>query len=113
MVGAERRIDKRVEFREPIQYRSHDSEKVQGSLGYDLSQSGVRFQTEDFLPLHKSLSLHMDLGAGQSLDMNGQVVWVQMVPHSERYHVGINFEDSDVAQNSKKIIQKFVDSRPV
>lgn len=113
MLEAERRIAKRVEFREPIQYRSLDSEKVQGSLGYDLSETGVRFQTEDFVPLNKNLALHMDLGSGASLDMSGQVVWVQVVPHADRYQVGVNFENSDVIKNSKKIIQQFVNSRPV
>lgn len=113
MLAAERRKAKRMEFREPIQYRSRESEQLQGSLGYDLSEGGLRFQTESFIPLNKSLSIHMDLGQGQSIDVDGHVVWVQLVPHAERYHVGLSFEDTQAIVNSKKIIHQYINSRQI
>ena len=113
MLESDRRHATRVEFREPVQYRFLDSEEMHGSLGYDLSESGVRFQTEDFIPLRKKLALHLELDPGQALDLNGQVVWVQLVPHSERYHVGLNFENSDTTKNSQKVIQEFISSHRI
>ncbi len=109
MLGAERRRARRIEFREPIQYRPRGSEELHGSLGFDLSESGVRFQTEDFIPLHKNVAVRLELDPGQSVDINGEVVWVQLVPHSERYHIGLNFENSD----SKRVIQQYINSHPV
>jgi|GEM_PF-955850 len=117
MMEAERRKAKRVEFRQPIQYRSRESEQLQGSLGYDLSEGGLRLQTESFIPLKKPLSIHMELGSGQSVEMDGHVVWVQLVPHAERYHVGLSFEDvkavADPNTNSKKIIHQYIKSRQI
>ena len=107
----ERRRSTRAVFREALEYRTQDRENLIGSVGYDISEGGVRFQSDDFIPLHAPLFIRMALSPNQSIDLHGRVVWVQMVPHSERYHIGLEFDDSDSMVYSKKLIREYIKSR--
>jgi Tfp pilus assembly protein PilZ len=101
----------RVECREPIQYRTSSDSGFVGSLAYDIGEGGLRFQTDSFIPLKEPLSVNLVLNPEMSLSIHGQVVWVQMVPHSDRYHIGLKFDDSDAMAHYQKLIQKYVHSR--
>ncbi len=110
-VEQEKRRVKRVEFREPLQYAKGAAIPNNGSLGFDLSEGGVRFQTEDFIPLNEPVAVAMQLSPEMILSLHGSVVWIQMLPHSERYQVGVKFHDDDTMVKSRELIKKYVSAR--
>ena len=111
VVKKEKRRLKRVEFREPLRYSKGALIPLSGSLAYDLSEGGLRFQTEDFIPLNESLAIMMELSPEKVLSLHGRVVWVQMVPHSDRYHVGLKFDNDDSMMKSREVIKEYIGTR--
>ena len=91
-------------------FKAPSAAAFSGSLAYDISQEGLRFQTDKFIPLNESLMLELKL-AQESLMLNGKVIWVQMVPHSDRYQIGVRFDDSEDLQFAKQGIQQFISTR--
>ena len=111
VVTQEKRRFARVSFREPVQFKAPKDSAFSGSLAYDISTEGLRFQTDNFIPLNESLMLELQLSAQNSLSLHGKVIWVQMVPHSDRYQIGVQFDESSELYSAKQGIQQFVSAR--
>ena len=109
----ERRQFKRVKLSEPVQYHPKDSLNISGSLSRDISEGGLRLTTSEFIPLDTELALSIQLSAEEVIDCLGKVVWVEQLPHTERYQAGLKFEETDTSFDSKHILQKFLQSSPV
>ncbi len=107
----ERRKWQRREFRGPIQYRKGDSEALKGSVAYDISEGGLKFHSEDFIALHTPLNIQMAINSEKIIQLYGQVVWIQMMPHAESYQVGYEFADSDEILQAKRVIQQYVQAQ--
>jgi hypothetical protein len=92
----------RFSYREPMSYRvplerswNNELSAVSGGiLGYDISEGGVRFRTDMFVPAGVILQLTFTVPPGKAVTLAGQVVWVQKLPHSENYQVGFAFDRS-------------------
>ncbi len=91
MAESDQRKFPRTGFREPVQYRSLDKDIFIGSAGYDLSEGGVRFATEDFIPLNSEVMINLQFKPEREAKLAARVVWIQKVPHSDNYHVGCEF----------------------
>mgnify|MGYP001566409191 CR=1 FL=1 len=90
----EKRKSRRFDFREAVEYYLADSPVCQGAAGCDLSQGGVRFRANDFIPLTSNLILNVFLKPEKIVRVEGTVVWVQQLPHEESYHIGCEFKGS-------------------
>lgn len=114
-MAQDKRIYKRVEFREPVKYqvvsppdlRGSHLENFGGFLSLDLSEGGIRFRANDFLPLAAKLSLEISLERDQLLGLDGQVVWMQKLPHSEQYLFGLHFSDTPENAPARKTLHEF------
>lgn len=90
----ERRRFKRVEAHFPVIYKNlvyvtKGCEK--GSLSRDVSLGGVRL-LNDFLIESTKVLLEIYLKEGDiPIIAKGEVMWVQKVPFSDKYYVGIKF----------------------
>jgi len=84
----------RIDFAEPVEYRLNEGIPASGSLGYNISEGGVRLRTDQFIPLNADMVLNFRLNSDAPLSVPGKVVWVQKVPHAESYQVGVQFDDS-------------------
>ncbi len=111
VVTQEKRRFARVSFREPVQFKAAKDTVFSGSLAYDISEEGLRFQTDNFIPLNESLMLELKLDIEKSLSLHGKVIWVQMVPHSDRYQIGVKFDDSRELYSAKQGIHQFIAAR--
>lgn len=95
----DKRKQGRISFREPVQYQfknsgqfgEKDLKYFGAGLTCDLSDSGIRIRSNDFLPLHADLLLDFHLDPEQPVDAEGEVVWVQKMPHAESYQFGVKF----------------------
>ncbi len=88
----EKRKYPRFDFSEPVAYNDAKEYPEMGSLAADISQSGVRIRVGEFLPLRKVVNLKLHLNnPTRVVAVQGQVMWVREVPHSEVFDVGIRF----------------------
>lgn len=74
----------------PVQYRYLT--KVSNALTIDLSEGGLSFTTNDFIPVNTKLFVAI-LPKEEPLRAGGTVVWIQKMPYGDRYNVGMKFTD--------------------
>lgn len=106
---ADNRKFPRAEFREAVAYRFPENSVFNGSVGYDLSQGGVRFRTEDFLPHDAQVVVNLQLKIDQEATLDARVVWVQKVPHAEIYQVGCEFLENRDNVFPRFVVKNFLD----
>ena len=99
----------RVEYREPVRYHMREQSKFGGCLSNDISEGGIKLNFDDFVSIRSEVNIQVRLeNTPQVVDLIGKVVWVQQVPFSERYRVGLEF--SPPSPISKDHIKSYVNS---
>ncbi|MDD3374775.1 MAG: PilZ domain-containing protein [Candidatus Omnitrophica bacterium] len=93
----EKRVFRRTSFKEPISYLFTDPEDdVGGCLGSDLSERGLCVNFNRFVRPKTDMVFKFRLsGASDVLMAKGRVVWAHRVPCSDRYQLGIEFEETN------------------
>ena len=106
---AEKRRFKRVQFRDPVKYHFRDISNFGGCLAYDISEGGMRINFFDFVPVNTEMNFQLKLSSIPKLiDVTGRVVWLQQVPYSDRYQIGLQFTEPDTL--SREEIRSYVKS---
>ena len=95
----EKRANTRFRTSIPVQYRYLT--KVNNALTHDLSETGLSFTTNDFIPVNTQVFIAI-LPKEEPLRAGGRVVWIQKVPFGDRYNVGLKFTDLN-AYNQARI----------
>lgn len=106
----EKRRDLRLSFKEPIGFRIVAGHKFGGCLSYDLSEGGVRFRFNDFVPLGKEMSFTIPLASERVLEVRGKVVWVNKERFEDAYSVGVKFLLDNEDIQAKADLNSFVTS---
>ena len=102
---------KRVNFREPVLLNvAKEAREGGGHLGYDLSEGGLRFYSEDFLPLDAEAYIKFSVDDNKVVELKAKVAWVHKVPHAEGYQIGLKFVDTDAAIQHKDRVRQFIGS---
>lgn len=104
----DKRVAKRVLFKEAVRYELKDPAYFKGCVAYDLSESGVRLRLTEFLPLHTEVIMNTRLENGQVIECMGRIVWISQIPFSEHYQAGIEFVQPELIVESKNKIRQFV-----
>ncbi|MCK5214962.1 MAG: PilZ domain-containing protein [Candidatus Omnitrophica bacterium] len=112
----DKRLYKRADFKDPVQFELIPGQDLGGEaprqfgglLGGDLSEGGIRFRTEDFIPLNTRLHLNFKVDSDQAVDMTAKVVWVQKAPHAENFQVGMEFVDSSSNFQPKRALKQYL-----
>lgn len=91
-----RRAYERHEVAVPMQYRtflgagSPSKGALTGTLTVDISGGGLCIVSEEFIPVSSRVVVHMAGSSGDApIERLCQVAWVRLLPHSERYEVGL------------------------
>lgn len=106
----DKRKSQRFNFREAVQHRFPEKSSLIGSLGFDLSEGGVRFRTEDFIPVQAEVVVNLQLEAERETALAARVVWIQRIPHGENYHVGCEFLENRENIFPKLILKNFLET---
>ena len=62
----------------------------------DLSLGGVRFISDNFIPMHAILKLEIKLmDTPKMINAIGRVVWIREIFDDENFEVGVEFMDID------------------
>ena len=98
---SERRIHRRLGFKEPVSFRFPDTEESGGCLGQDISEGGLRITFSHFVRPSTHMSLKFRLKEGfDMLATEARVAWAHRVPCSDRYQLGIEFENANMQKQN-------------
>lgn len=94
----ERRCSKRLSLSKPIRYHQKGSQVYTNSLGKDISDKGIGFISDRFLPIssHVVIETHHPLNQ-DFIKVVAEVVWITSQPYSERFSVGARFLGPPIA----------------
>ena len=92
-----------------MQYKKlkHLSEGTVGAVTRDVSEGGVRFTSNEFLPLASRLVVEIFLPAQpRPVKAIAKVAWIRKVPSGEQYEIGNQF--LDIARDDKRQLNEYV-----
>lgn len=107
--SSERRKHQRIESKMPIQYRKlrEPGEGTIGALSVNVSEGGIRFLANEFLPLASRLVVELFLPAQpRPVKAISKVAWIRKVPAGEQYEIGNQF--LEVAREDKTQLNGFI-----
>ena len=93
----EQRKFERQDYRDPVQYRITPGQEPRGCVAYDFSGGGARFRASEFIPLNAEIYLDIRFPEIHIQQLPVRVAWVQRVPNSEMYEIGVEFKNSSSA----------------
>lgn len=90
----EKRIFKRKSVAASVRYQLKSSREFGSTLSCDISEDGLRLNFDRFIPNNTDFLLQMNLpSATKVINAVAKVVWAQRVPHSDRYQLGLKFQE--------------------
>ena len=79
-------------------------------IGEDVSESGLRASSQEFVPLGARLLISLDdESPAESIRAVGAVVWITQVPHQQRWTLGIAF--ADISEEALRRLRRMVSGR--
>ena len=109
----EKRRCSRVSYREAVQYHLGEIGQGGGSVARDLSETGLRLQLDSFVPVNARINLEIPLGEAKGarvMTIQGRVAWVGRIRYSDRYQVGLEFNQSDLEIKLKEEFFQYLTS---
>ena len=83
----------RFPFKQAVKFQTGEYHSPDGSLSRDLSRGGVCLTVNEFVPVKSTVAIHLQLNQESKIvEIKGTVAWVRILPESERYEIGIQFE---------------------
>lgn len=90
----------RFPYREAVRYRLFPGQEVKGSLARDFSAGGLSFRAQEFIPIDQEVVLDFEFPDNRFYQVPARVAWIQRVPYSETYHVGVEFRQNFTGASS-------------
>jgi c-di-GMP-binding flagellar brake protein YcgR len=109
----EKRSSPRINAHIPLQFKDiqRPIETYTGSLTKDISEGGVRFTSNGFLSIFTRLMLEISVPSfSRPLKAISKVAWIQKVPRSSQYNVGLQF--MDMTEDDRKHLASFISKSP-
>lgn len=107
--GVERRRYPRLEIELALQYREiGDFERLpQESVARNISEGGISFRVDRFLPLGNRLITSLSLEPhSEILKTVVKIVWIQKDPHADSYDIGCQF--INISEEGRRRLQRFL-----
>ena len=93
----EKRHFPRLNLKIPLRYQPRGTPKFNNSISNDISIGGLSFVDDGFIAPNTLLGLEINL-LSKILNPVGRIIWSSPLPHSNKYHSGIEFVELDPAQ---------------
>jgi hypothetical protein len=104
----ESRQSPRINFSGPLRCQVRGSQDIIGTIGEDLSVSGVKFIGRKFIPPNTPVMLEINL-LSRIVRPIAQIVWSEPFPHQDKYHLGAKFMEWNL--EDKKSLSDFLNMR--
>ncbi|NQU94815.1 MAG: PilZ domain-containing protein [Candidatus Omnitrophica bacterium] len=105
----ERREFTRRKSRFTLRYKdlAKPTEKFRTAISADVSEGGVRFQSEKFIALACHLAVELEIPTMlKPIKVISKIAWVKKLPIGEDYEVGNQF--LEISNESKDVIRSFM-----
>jgi hypothetical protein len=102
----EKRIIPRVKLKVPLRYQIVNTPEAAQSISEDVSPKGISFINSSFIAPNALVKLDLYIQS-KILSPLGRVTWSQLVPHSNRYRVGVEF--TDFCEGEEKYLTELID----
>jgi len=90
----EKRVASRISFNSPVRYQEKGARGCHDTVGKDISDSGIGFISNEFIPKHSKLIFEIrPPWHPEPMQRAGEVIWVTSQPYSERFNVGARFSE--------------------
>ncbi len=108
-MSKEQRRSLRLNFRDSVHFRVDTHALPKGCASVDLSEGGIRIYSNDLIPLDTVMQLRINFqDSSKFADVHGKVAWVRIIPHSERYEIGIEFVNTKMCVDSIEEIKRYL-----
>lgn len=96
-MGNEKRIASRILFNSSVRYQEKGGQGYRDTIGKDISNSGIGFIANEFIPKNSKLVFEIRSPWQQEpIQTLAEVVWISNQPYSERFNVGARFLGSEL-----------------
>ncbi len=102
----DKRIFPRVKLKLPLRYQVVNTPEAAQSVSEDISSRGVSFINGSFIAPNALVKLDLYIQS-KIVSPIGRVAWSQLLPHSNRYRVGVEF--TDFCEGEEKFLVDIVD----
>ncbi|MFH1782464.1 MAG: PilZ domain-containing protein [Candidatus Omnitrophota bacterium] len=93
----EKRAFKRTPLTKSIRYQKKGAQVFSNTLGRDISEGGIGFISHEFLPISTELFFEYPYPNTQEIvNSFGEIMWISLQPHSERFYVGARFSKNPI-----------------
>jgi c-di-GMP-binding flagellar brake protein YcgR len=100
-----KRKDKRVSCLVPVEGKQGFDTKT-----VDFSKNGIGLISKTKIPLNKTIPVQLDFSADEEpVVALGKVRWVQLIPETHNYRIGLSFEG--VVSGSKSRLKQYFESK--
>jgi c-di-GMP-binding flagellar brake protein YcgR len=106
LLSKEKRHFPRINFKAPLHYQIYGSGEPQDTSAEDISLGGMGFIDQQFLAPGSIIRLAFNVFS-RYVQATGRIAWSQVLPHSDRYRIGIEFQGLDA--KAKKDIKDFIE----
>lgn len=104
----EKRSTRRINFSEPVIYKTKIDSQISANITKDLSESGLRFTSNQFIGVGTQIFLTISLNDGTFVEVIGAVAWVEKMRLSDKYQLGIKFEETSSYYENKNQINRII-----
>lgn len=88
----DKRVAPRILFSSAIRYRYKGAAEHSDTVGKNISNSGIGFISNEFIPKNSCLVLELHSPwQAEPINALAKVVWISSLPCSERFEVGAKF----------------------
>lgn len=107
----ERRRFPRIEVKFPVRFQERISGMKGSSVVKNISENGTQILTNELLPVNRNFFMELFISEMpiKTISTMARVVWNEEIPYTERYHVGLVFDQ--IGDQAKKSLSEFINSR--
>ena len=90
----ESRVAKRMACEMMASFKKVDGENrfvLEETTIRDISETGIRFRSNQFIPIHDCLSMRLSLSKTKSFETAVKPAWIRELPNVEQYELGASF----------------------
>lgn len=95
----EKRVFPRIDFHSPIRFQIRGTQEMKATTTRNISANGINFTDAQFIAPDTAVMLEINL-LNTILKPVGRVCWSYPLPHSDRYHVGIQFVEFSAGEQN-------------
>ena len=106
----EKRRFPRIGLKTPLRYQIRGTHEFNNSVTDDISLGGISFRNDKYIAPLTNLMLEIKV-LSRVLNPIGKIVWMSPLPHSDRYHYGIEF--LEFGPDEKNYLSQYIDMQKI